>query len=57
MEGSKNGSQYLMEVDVPIIGMNQCKESYSQGELIRPIVKEQICAGYPNGGKDSCSVI
>ena len=46
-----------MEVDLPITGMKQCKEAYSKGKLIRSIVKEQICAGYPNGGKDSCQVI
>ena len=56
-EGSQTGSAFLMEVDVPIIGMSQCQKSYSKGDLIRPVVKEQICAAYPNGGKDSCQVI
>ena len=56
LEEFELGSEFLMEVDLPIIGMKQCKESYSKGELKRQVVKEQICAGYPNGGKDSCQV-
>lgn len=44
-----------MEVDVPIIKMSQCKQSYSDNK--KPIVKEHICAGYPEGGKDSCKVV
>jgi len=45
-----------MEVDLPIIGMKQRQKAYSQGKLIRPITKEQICAAYDQGGKDTCQV-
>ena len=54
-EADRTGSTYLMEVDVPIMGISQCQKSYN--DLQVPIVKEQICAGYAQGGKDSCSVI
>ena len=56
-EGSEfGGSEVMMEVDLPIIGMKQCQKAYSQGKLIRPITKEQICAAYHQGGKDTCQV-
>ncbi len=56
-EGSEiDGDGLLMEVDLPIIGMKHCQEAYSQGKLIRPITKEQICAAYDQGGKDTCQV-
>ena len=45
-----------MEVDLPIIEVSRCKKAYSEGEEKMPIIKEQICAGYRNGGKDSCRV-
>jgi len=57
LEDSELGSEFLMEVDVPIIGISQCQKSFSETEEKMPIVKEQICAGYPNGGKDACQVI
>ena len=56
MEDSELGSEFLMEVDVPIIGISQCQKSFSETEEKMPIVKEQICAGYPKGGKDACQV-
>ena len=43
-----------MEVDLPIIGNRECEEIYSAEK--EPIFKEQICAGYPEGGKDTCQV-
>ena len=39
----------LMEVDVPIVSNEECKESY--GDLIKSY---NICDGYKEGGKDSC---
>jgi len=50
-----SSSQFLMEVDLPIIPNSQCEEHYSGGR--RPIVKKQICAGHPKGGMDTCQVI
>ena len=46
-----------MEVDLPIIEVSRCEKAYSEVEEKMPIVKEQICAGYPEGEKDSCQVI
>ena len=43
-----------MEVDLPIIGNRQCEEFYSARKI--SIVKEQMCAGYPEGGKDTGQV-
>ena len=54
LEGTLKVSQYLMEVDLPIIGNRECEEIYSAEK--EPIFKEQICAGYPEGGKDTCQV-
>ena len=54
LEGTLKVSQYLMEVDLPIIGNRECEEFYSAEK--EPIFKEQICAGYPEGGKDTCQV-
>ena len=50
-----------MEVDLPFIEFSQCKKAYSEpsqpGVDKMTIVKEQICAGYRDGGKDSCQVM
>lgn len=40
----------LQEVDVPVISNQQCQNA--MGASIR---ESMICAGYPQGGKDSCS--
>lgn len=48
--GSK--SDILLEVLVPVWKANECKAAYNQ----IPISDRQICAGYKNGGKDSCQV-
>ncbi|WP_051235280.1 trypsin-like serine protease [Marinimicrobium agarilyticum] len=44
----------LQQVDVPLIGHTQCQESYL--ELYGPdaVTDNMLCAGYPEGGKDSC---
>ncbi|MCD8553115.1 serine protease [Seleniivibrio sp.] len=39
----------LMEVDVPVVSNATCSGSYSN------ITSNMLCAGYPEGGKDSCS--
>jgi hypothetical protein len=36
-----------MQVALPIVGFEACKKSYD-------LVPTQICAGFPEGGKDSC---
>ena len=40
-------AQSLMQVALPIVGFDTCKKSYD-------LVSTQICAGFPEGGKDSC---
>ncbi|XP_077080767.1 transmembrane protease serine 9-like [Siphateles boraxobius] len=40
----------LQEVEVPIIGNRQCNCLYG----VRNITDSMICAGLPDGGKDSC---
>ncbi len=45
-----SSSNNLREVDVPIVSDTSCQSSY--GSSLEPSV--EICAGYPNGGKDSC---
>uniref|UniRef100_A0A3P8S820 Zgc:100868 n=1 Tax=Amphiprion percula TaxID=161767 RepID=A0A3P8S820_AMPPE len=42
--------QNLMEVQVPIVGGRQCNCSYGVGQ----ITENMLCAGLPEGGKDSC---
>lgn len=41
----------LQAVDVPIVHRDACNKQYN-GKITR----HMICAGFPNGGKDSCQV-
>ncbi|KXN66352.1 trypsin-like serine protease [Conidiobolus coronatus NRRL 28638] len=56
--GSKSdgyGSTKLEQVKVPIVDNNTCQQDYLQ-PIYRPIDSElQLCAGYPDGGKDACT--
>ncbi|KAI1289996.1 Proclotting enzyme [Halotydeus destructor] len=50
-----NLSQILMEVEVPVVGTEECNAAYksempSGGEINH----SNICSGYDEGGKDSC---
>ena len=45
-------SVVMMEVDVEIQDLNVCKSSYRK--IGKEIPAGQLCAGYPEGGKDSC---
>merc|ERR1719471_256755 len=40
----------LMKVDVPVVSDDACRDSYGQND----IADSMICAGLPQGGKDSC---
>lgn len=44
----------MMEVQVPITNNEECKKSYAND--VNVIDSRVICAGYPEGGKDSCRV-
>lgn len=50
LQASSNQESYnLMQVQVPIVSNSQCNTWYGGG-----ITSRMICAGYQNGGKDSC---
>jgi trypsin len=48
-ESSFELSNQLMKVDVPLVTENDCDAAYSG-----MITDQMICAGLPDGGKDSC---
>jgi|GEM_PF-1029287 len=45
--------QDLQSVEVPIISLDNCRSSYE--EIGLTLANSMICAGYPEGGRDSCS--
>ena len=47
----------LHEVNLPIINNNACEGMYRDAGYIEHIPYIFICAGYREGGKDSCEVI
>ncbi|GBL89637.1 Serine proteinase stubble [Araneus ventricosus] len=44
----------IQEVSLPIITNKQCESMYKQAGFVEDIPDIFICAGYVNGGKDSC---
>ena len=46
----------LQEVDLPIINNSQCEAMYEKAGFREHIPHIFICAGYKEGGKDSCEV-
>lgn len=46
----------LQEVDLPIINNTQCEAMYEKAGFREHIPHIFICAGYREGGKDSCEV-
>ncbi|KAK7919668.1 hypothetical protein WMY93_010952 [Mugilogobius chulae] len=53
-----SGLGTLQEVQVPILSEKTCQEMYNlnQNEQVA-ILNDMICAGYQEGGKDSCQVL
>ncbi|XP_062382940.1 serine protease hepsin-like [Sardina pilchardus] len=45
-------SNVLQEVEVPVVGNEQCADLLQS--LLPPITEDMMCAGLPDGGKDSC---
>lgn len=60
--GNQRASDILQEVEVPIVSTAECNANYSNGGGMFPfggndqIGKAHLCAGYPEGGKDTCQV-
>ena len=46
----------LQEVDLPIINNTECEAMYEKAGFREHIPHIFICAGYKEGGKDSCEV-
>ena len=46
----------LQEVSLPIINNTECEAMYAKAGLWEFIPHTFICAGYRDGGKDSCEV-
>lgn len=44
-------SSRLREADIPVISKTQCQSAYGSNY---PITENMLCAGYPQGHKDSC---
>lgn len=44
----------LQQVDVPLIDNARCQESYEALYGPEAVTGNMLCAGYPEGGKDSC---
>ena len=46
----------LQKVDVPILTNEKCKQWLEEGKKALVISDNSMCAGYEEGGKDSCNV-
>ena len=52
--GSRKRPKVVHYVNVPVIGNDQCYDSYEPEGLT--ITSQMICAGLKEGGKDTCQV-
>jgi trypsin len=52
--GSGPATTILQEVKVPVYNFEQCKKDYADANVIMTNWDTQICAGYPEGQKDTC---
>ena len=50
-EGSHSRPSRLLKAKVPFVGDSRCKRHYGN----RLVPAEEMCAGYPRGGVDTCS--
>ncbi|XP_065560139.1 testisin-like isoform X1 [Artemia franciscana] len=44
----------LQQLEIPVIGPDECREWYKSGGYPAEISDNLICAGIPEGGKDAC---
>lgn len=53
---SANGTfnNILQQVDVPVWDQEKCRQTFQKYGV--DITKDQMCAGYDEGGKDACQV-
>ena len=54
--GSRTTPTVLNEVDLPIISNEECEEWFRDGGDHERIPNIMLCAGYKDGGKDTCDV-
>ncbi len=55
-EGSNEGSETLQQVSMPIVGNETCEEAFDRYFGADTWVTDNmLCAGYEEGGKDTCS--
>jgi trypsin len=52
--GSGPAKTILQEVKVPVYNFDQCQKDYVAARLTMKNPETQICAGYPEGQRDSC---
>lgn len=50
------GSAILRKVYLPIVTNSECEHWYNEAGRHQIIQNEFICAGYKEGGRDSCQV-
>jgi len=53
-EGSKIKAERLKQLIVPIVNMQKCVELYKDAPKRKIDAELMMCAGYPEGGEDSC---
>ena len=53
---SRATPEILKEVMLPVVSNDQCEQWFSYEGHYDPIPKNQLCAGYQEGGKDTCQV-
>ena len=55
--GVDSSPTILHEVQVPIISNGECEEWFRDAGHPREIPNIMMCAGYKQGGKDTCQVV
>ena len=53
---SGTASDVLLEVFLPMMSLAECKKTYSSSPS-HVVTDSHLCAGYKEGGKDSCQVL
>ena len=49
-------AQVLNEIELPIISNGECEEWFRDGGAPGEVPSVMMCAGYKEGGRDSCQV-